>query len=121
MMKEGNNQVEINALSKSIYYLNYAKQYADDFRRDCRMEARRNASLWVTKISSVLNDIYSSLTPAARERFIEEISANPDPIFMEAISSKFLQLNTEQRALVETMIDGMLAGETVQFEKIPEP
>jgi hypothetical protein len=104
---------ERESLTRFLYYLHYALQFAEDYKRDCKQDAKHSASQWVNKLKFVLNDVFFHLTPAAKERFREEISQSNDPLFLPAITEKILRLGEDRREMLETMLDGLLTGEEI--------
>ena len=108
-------QIKTESLTKGVYYLFLSIQFIEDFKRSCRQEARYNAGRWVDRLLALKNDIYSYLTPESRERFIEEISANPDPLFSQSISELWIRMLPEQRELLERVALGILAGDPVEI------
>ena len=114
-----NKKPEIESLTRGCYLLKTSLEYFDDYKRDCSLSEKNKASLWSGKLKYVLSDVRSSLTEPARERFDEEITNSKDPIFLEAIGLKLLQLTQEQRELLELVADGLIRGEKIEF--LPEP
>jgi len=106
---------ERESLTRGIYYLHYAIQFLEDYKRDCRQEAKYSASQWVNKLKFVLSDVFFHLTPAAKERFREEISQSNDPLFLPAITEKILQLGSDRRELLEEILTGLLTGEEIKI------
>ena len=106
----------VDSITKGCDHLNIAKEYLLDFKRCCIYDVKQKASLWASKVEYVLNDIFNNLTPEAKEVYRKEILNSKDPIFMEAISFKFLQLDEAQREMMETIIDAVLRGEKIIFE-----
>jgi len=107
------------SLLKLIYHSAMALQYGEDFARECKMTARHQANNWVSKLKFLQSDIYSALTPASREIFMQEIKKG-DILFLGSVAEKWLRLDDSQKDILETMMIAMLKGETVTFEKTEE-
>ena len=108
-------KIQTESLTKSVYYLFLSIQFMEDFKRSCRQEAKYNAGRWVDRLLALKNDVYNSLTPESRERFLEEITANPDPLFSQSISELWIQMSNEQRELLERLANGVLSGVQVEI------
>ena len=117
-MNTDNRQLETESLTKALYHLSLAKEYLEDFKRTCRMEARRQAGLWVGKLDFTQQDIYSALTPRSRELYHEELKSG-DLLFTQSISEKWIRMTSEQRDTLEMAADGILLGQFT-IEKVNE-
>jgi len=105
-----------SVLTKGIYHLNIALEYFTVFKVECKQEAKYQAGTWIKRIEWLNNDIYSALTPEAKQLFNEEIKKG-DLLFHENLSENILRMNPEQRELIEKIAEGILKGEIIEYEK----
>lgn len=110
---------ESSSLTKALYYTELARIYMEDFKRECKLEAKHQASSWVNKLTFVKQDVYSALTPLSRELYHKELGDGADVLFLPSISEKLLKLNQDQRDFVERTCDFLLSGEEIILEQIP--
>jgi hypothetical protein len=100
------------SLAKGIQYTNMARLYFEDAGTGTQKEIKA----WFQQISHKLNWIIDSvkykLNDKQRETFKVEIS---DSLAFESISDKLNKISTSQRLLIETILDGMIAGEDVKI------
>ena len=90
--------------------------YLQDYKRDCKHEAKYDAGRWVEMNQRTMNSIYNALTPESRDLYKREI-AEGDVLFYPEITNKLMQMTQEQRALIETMADALLKGEKIIVEQ----
>lgn len=110
-------KIDAENLTKAIYYAGIAKKFFEGFRDECKQDAKRQANLWVNKIEFILSDVYSALTPAARELYLDELK-NGDVLFLPSMSEKLLRMSPEQREFVELMCVQILRGEKIEVEDL---
>ncbi len=110
-------KLETESITKAIYHLGISKQFFEAFRDSCRLDAKRQAGLWVGKVDFVLSDVYAALTPKARELYHEEIK-NGDVLFLPSLSEKLLRMTPEQREFVELMCVQVLRGEKIEVHDL---
>lgn len=107
-------KIETESLTKATYHIGLAKIFMEDFHRSCRMEARRQASMWGGKLNFLMTDIRSSITSESRERLDEEL-IHGDLLFTVSISEKWIQLSPEQREFIEKISEAFIRGEEVKI------
>lgn len=118
-MSLDNRTIERESLTSAVYHLRLGIEYLEDFKRDCKQEAKYDAGRWVEMAKKTLNSIYNAMTPESRERFKNELGEGADVLFFPAISNKLLTMTPEQRETLEMAADGILSGKFV-IEHIPE-
>lgn len=92
-----------------------AQIYLEDFKRDCKHEAKYDAGRWAEMNQRTMNSVYNSLTPESKELYRQEIT-DGDILFYPEITNKLMQMSPEQRTLIETMADALLKGEEIIVE-----
>ena len=118
-MSTDNRTIERESLTSAVYHLRLGIEYLEDFKRDCKQEAKYDAGRWVEMTRKALHSIYNAMTPESRERYKNELGADADVLFFPAISNKILLMNQAQRDTLEMAADGILSGEFV-IEKVDE-
>lgn len=103
------------SLTKAIFLMALSKQYLEDYKRDCVQQDKYLASGWIRKIESGLNDIYSIMTPESREQYLKEVKCAEDILSWDAIFGLTLMMDNNQRELFETIGNGIVKGELIEF------
>lgn len=106
-------------LRKAFIHIKTAQEYLADFKREKPgTTLGRKSGAYADKLQWILNDFFTILPLHSKEmnQFKNEINA--DTLFHEAISQKCLLLPPEVKEIIETLIDQVLAGETIQIEKL---
>lgn len=102
------------SLTKAVFHLALSKQYLDDWRRDCSSQDRHLAGQWISKTECTLNNIYTAMTPESREQYLAEVKS-ADILIYDEIFRLLLMMDSTQRELMETVANGIVKGEIVQF------
>lgn len=102
-------------LTKGCYHLHIGKQYLEAFHVE-NIGNKNQSRNWLNKIQFVEDDVLAALTPEGREACRREIKQG-DTLFFASINEKYMQLNADQRSLLETLADAMLKGEKILFEQ----
>jgi hypothetical protein len=103
---------ESELITKGSYHISIAKKYLEGFKLECRQSAKYQAGQWVQKLEWLEKEIYSALTPQGKELFKKELLKG-DVLFFPAISNNIMQMNDEQRELMERLSESILKGETI--------
>ena len=110
-----NGMKDRRSLTKAIFLMALSKQYLEDYKRDCVQQDKYLVSGWIRKIESGLNDIYSIMTPESREQYLKEVKCAEDILAWDAIFGLTLMMDNNQRELFETIGNGIVKGELIEF------
>jgi hypothetical protein len=104
------------SLTAATYHLWYANEYLKDFKRDQKdSTVKYKAAQWEQKCAYLLNSVYESFTPKAKELFNTEIK-NGDPLFYGDITEKLQRMTPEQRQLIDLICVNVLNGERIEVQ-----
>lgn len=100
----------------SVHHLKMAAKHWDSFQRE--HPGTKGAKLfsgYKRRIEWIVNDLIT--LPLLPQTVCDGIKTewNSDVFAVDAIAEKSALLNPEQRELVESIIDGMLKGETIKL------
>jgi hypothetical protein len=102
------------SLAKALHHINLAKEYLEDTKRDSKGSIKDLLNSYVIKCNYILNNIKDRLDVDSREILKKEFD---DSIIIEAINDKIIHLDTEQREIIETLLDSFIRGEKIEFIK----
>lgn len=100
------------SLAKGLQHTNIAKEYFEDLKRGTTGEVKNMFNSIVVKLDWIKNNIRDRISDESREVFNKELS---DCLTFDSINDKLIRLTTEQRSLVETVIDSLISGEEVKI------
>lgn len=111
----------ISSLASAVHHLNIIDDYFTSFQND--NPGTKGATLfngYQKKVRYIIKDLITHpfLPDHVREGMRKQ--SQSDPFTFMAIAEKAALLSPDQRDLVETMIDGFLKGENIQFIKDEE-
>ena len=100
------------SLAKSLHHINNAREYFYDVSRDCSGMIKHIFNGYINKCDFIINGIKDRLGAESVEILKKELG---DSFVIEAINDKIMHLTSEQREVIETLIDSMIKGEKVVF------
>jgi dGTP triphosphohydrolase len=103
------------SLAKGLQHTNIAKEYFEDLHRNTSKEVKLMFSQFVNKCDWIIKNIRDRIGDESRVILKSELS---DSLAFDSINDKLIKLTTQQRSLVETVIDSFINGE--EFEIVDE-
>lgn len=100
------------SLAKGLQHTNIAKEYFEDLQRNTKQEVKMMFSQFVNKCDWIIKNIRDRIGDESRGVLKNELS---DSLAFDSINDKLIRLTTEQRSLVETVIDSLISGEEVKI------
>lgn len=103
-------------LAKALYHVSIAKQYFEMIRIDKGFAIKALFSNYISRLDWVVNNIYDRLGDEGREYYKKSIKEG-DTVFFAEISNKLIHLTEENRAIIESLVNSLVKGETIKIEK----
>lgn len=100
------------SLSKGLHSINIAKQYFEDVKIGASKEVKSIFSSYINKCDWILNDVKVRLDDESREVMNNDLK---DSLVFESIKDKLVYINSEQRLLIENILEEMVKGEDVRM------
>lgn len=100
------------SLAKGLQHTNIAKEYFEDLQRNTSKEVKQMFSHFVNKCDWIIKNIRDRIGDESRTVLNSELS---DSLAFDSINDKLIKLTTQQRSLVETVIDSFINGEEVEI------
>lgn len=101
------------SLAKGMHHINIAKQYFEDVRLGTSGEVKMVFNQYIQKCDWIMDNLKHRLTDENRKNLEAELN---DSISFEAITDKLVRLNSNQRLLLESIIDSLIKGEEIKVE-----
>lgn len=101
------------SLAKGMHHINIAKQYFEDVRLGTSGEVKMVFNQYIQKCDWIMDNLKHRLTEENRKNLEAELN---DSISFEAINDKLVRLDSNQRLLLESIIDGLIKGEEIKVE-----
>ena len=89
-----------------------SKEYFEDLQRNTSKEVKQMFSHFVNKCDWIIKNIRDRIGDESRTVLNSELS---DSLAFDSINDKLIKLTTQQRSLVETVIDSFINGEEVEI------
>ena len=103
-------------IAKSLHHVSIAKQYFESVALDYKQGAKQLMNLYASKMDYLIKDITDRLNDESRKHFNDALIKG-DTLFYDDIGTKLMHLNEKQREVIQAIVDGMLEGEEILFEK----
>jgi hypothetical protein len=103
------------SLGKAIHHLNISKQYFEDVKFDTKGSIKEMFNNYIMKIDYILTNIRSKLSDESRKILTEETA---DSLIFDSIQDKLIHLDNKQRQMIEEIIESIIKGEEIIYEKI---
>ena len=100
------------SLAKGLHNLNMALTYFKIVKIDCKGDVKNTFNGYINKCNYIINDIKSSLGKEIRDVFNEELR---DSLEIFDINDKILHLNSDQRVLIDNILDEIIKGKDVKI------
>lgn len=101
------------SLAKGMHHINIAKQYFEDVRLGTSGEVKMVFNQYIQKCDWIMDNLKHRLTEENRKNLEAELN---DSISFEAINDKLVRLDSNQRLLLESIIDSLIKGEEIKVE-----
>lgn len=102
------------SLSKGLHNLEIAKNYFEDVKRGCNTNIKHFFEQSIFKIDWVIKNVTDRLPNELRSELNKDLS---DSLGMDAILDGLVKLNSEQRLVIENLINAMNKGEEIKVEQ----
>jgi hypothetical protein len=100
------------SLAKGLHHINIAKMYFDDIRTGTTGDVKNIFNQYIQKCNWIIDSMKCRLTDENRVALKKELD---DSISFEAINDQLVRLDITQRAIIESVINAMVAGEEVKM------
>jgi hypothetical protein len=100
------------SLAKGLHNVNMALTYFKMVKADCKGDVKNTFNGYINKCEYIINDIKSSLGKEIRDVFNEELR---DSLEIFDINDKILHLNSDQRVLIDNILDDIIKGKDVKI------
>lgn len=104
------------SLTKALFHVAIAKQYFESFKVTCKQSGKQQAATWLNKINFLESDVYSSMTPESRDKFLKEIRGT-DVLTYEEVFRLTLMMTQEERELFERLGTAITKGEIIEYQE----
>jgi hypothetical protein len=99
------------SLAKGMHHINLAKMYFEDVRFGTTSEIKMVFNQYIQKCDWIMDNLKHRLTDENRKNLQNELN---DSISFEAITDKLVRLDSNQRLLLESIIDSLIKGEEIK-------
>lgn len=108
-------QVQNNLLN-AVLFQNVAQKYLECIVHETNNADKQFINLLITRLKVNRNDLYSRITTQeGRDRFVKEFEME-DALLFGNVFLLLLNMNEQQRTLVETLCEGIAKGEEIIFD-----
>jgi len=100
------------SLAKGLHNINMALMYFKIVKIDCEGQVKNTFNGYINKCEYIINDVKASLGKEIRDVFNEELR---DSLEIFDINDKILHLNSDQRVLIDNVLDEIIKGKDVKI------
>jgi hypothetical protein len=100
------------SLAKGLHNLNMALTYFKIVKADCKGDVKNTFNGYINKCNYIIDDIKSNLEKEIREVFNDELR---DSLEIFDINDKILHLNSDNRVLIDNLLDDISKGKSVKI------
>jgi hypothetical protein len=100
------------SLAKGLHNVNMALTYFKMVKADCEGQVKNTFNGYINKCQYIINDIKASLGDDIRKVFNEELR---DSLEIFDINDKILHLNSDNRLLIDNLLDDIIKGKNVKI------
>lgn len=103
-------------IAKALHHVSIAKQYFETAALDYKQGAKQIMNLHASKMEYTITDITGRLSDESRKHFNDALLKG-DTLFYDDIGEKLMHLTEKQREVIQLIVDEMIKGEEISFEK----
>jgi len=100
------------SLAKGLHNINMALMYFKIVKADCEGNVKHSFNGYINKCEYIISDIKTSLGDDIRKVFNDELR---DSLEIFDINDKILHLNSDNRVLIDNLLDDIIKGKNVKI------